>query len=49
MVERFVQRSPPIIDMDATLLTLESSFIEQTREAVKYKVWRALLSCSLWV
>lgn len=48
MVERFVQTSP-IIDMDAALLPLESSFIEQTQEAVKQKVWKALLSCPLWV
>lgn len=37
-VERFVQTSPPGTDVDATSLTLESSFIEQSQEAVKYKV-----------
>lgn len=37
-VERFVQTSPPVTDVDATSLTLESSFIEQSQEVVKYKV-----------
>lgn len=34
----FVQTSPLIINMDATLLTLESSFIEQTQETVRCEV-----------
>jgi len=44
-----VQASPPIVDMDAVFLTLESSVLEQTQEAVKHEVWKTLLSCSLWV
>lgn len=35
---RFVQTAPPVIAADAELLTLESSFIEQTQEAVECEV-----------
>lgn len=35
--ERFVQASFPAIDMEATLVTSESPFIEQAQEAVKYE------------
>lgn len=43
----FVQTSPSIINMDATLLTLESSFIEQTQEAVRYEAWQTAVLFSL--
>lgn len=49
MVGRFVHTSPLIIDRDATLLTLESSFIEQThRRQLNIKFERLCCLVLFW-